>query len=102
MNEFENKNMKTQLSLLNDIIDYDSHILHCVMNEAANIYNNIINSKFKYNDDNVELTKDEFNIIRETLENLKSIEGMRKINSWIGNSYIDPRIEKLKILSMLK
>lgn len=103
MTEIEEKSLKTQLTLCKEIRECDNMIIHLINDKAKTTYKKVVESKsyIKEGQENVEFTIDEFNQIKDTLQQIMNKDGMCKINSWIKEQYILPKEEKLKILSML-
>ena len=104
MTEIEEKSFKAQLELYKEVCDADRMIIHTVQSSAQTVYDNIISPKmyFKSDQKTVELSVEEFTTIRLLLGRLSSNDGFKELNSWISDSYIKPKEEKVKIISMLR
>jgi CHAD domain-containing protein len=103
MTEIEEKSLKAQLTLLEDIKEADNMIIHIVQSTVAQLYSDVVDYiSIKEGQETVELKVEDFNKIRKVLKQLRNQDGFGELNSWIREKYIEPKKEKLKILSMLK
>lgn len=104
MTEIEEKSLKAQIELYRGVCDADRMIIHTIQSSAQTVFKGIIDPKmyFKTDQKTVELSVEEFTTIRLLLGRLSSNEGFKELNGWISDGYINPKEEKLKILSMLR
>lgn len=104
----EEKSLKAQLSLANDIINCDRMIIKSINDFAYGtfakvvnpIYINMRNAK-NASEDKVEISISDLNEIKHALKTLSSYGELHGINSYIGENYLTPKEEKLNILKML-
>lgn len=104
MNTAEEKNLRTQLDLLQGIRDADNMVINCIQSSAMDTIKKVIEPKMYMDKDQktVELTVEEFTQIRLTLAHIASDEGLEKLNGWISEKYLNPKKEKIRILNLLK
>jgi len=104
MTEIEAKSLKTQLELYRGIVEADSMIIHTVQSTASRLLSDVITPKMKFKpgQETVELNMTEFIAIKSVVSMLSTDGGFCMMNDWIKASYITPKEEKQKILSMLR
>ena len=104
MDKSEEKNLKTQLILCNEIREIDKMILFEVQLSAQDVLSNIIAPKvyMKSDQETVELTVEEFTKLRLLLARLSSDKGLLELNSHMKEKYIEPKKEKVRILDLLR
>lgn len=104
MKDAEEKILKAQVVLFQEILDIDDMIINTIQNTSRRVFNDVIKDKMFFNEgqETVVLTADEFNQIRVVLARLSENDGLKQLDSYINQSYFKPKEEKLKILRMLK
>ncbi len=103
MTKLEEKNLKTQIELLEEIVQADDMILHLVQSESRSVLKEVIEPKMfmEEGQKTVEISAEEFTKLRLILARL-SEKNFEELNSYIKESYIDPKKQNKKILSMLQ
>lgn len=104
MSTAEEKNLRTQLDLLQGICEADNMVLSCIQSTAMDAIKMVIEPKMYMDKDQktVDLTVEEFTKIRLVLAHIASDEGLAKLNGWLSEKYLNPKKEKLRILNLLK
>lgn len=104
MKDSEEKILKAQVALYADITTADNMIKYHMNNAIGKIFKEIIEPKMYLEEGQttVVLTKEEFNKLRASLQNLSKPDTMhREFDAWAESMYITPREEKMKIINLL-
>ncbi len=104
MTEVEQKSFKAQLELYKRIKECDSMIIHTIQSNSSFILRELRDVKKIVDGDEktYQLTEKQYDELLNLLKCISSTDGLNNLNAWIKESYITPKNESQKILSMLQ
>lgn len=99
--DLEKNNIKTQISLMGEIINNDDSIFYCVASKAKVVFDLLTTGKHSNDNASVTLTKEDFDEAVKLLRILSNRDKYSELGYSAENAVPDNKVKK-KILSMLQ